>query len=515
MQFLFLASLFSGATVQADVVSRYRIVARPTSRLGAPPRGLQSSASDIDGSSLSFDGNVSAIQQLALEKSMTNVLAPTASPTTITTSEPTPATSAFVPFTCPEDSIATLQLLTWDYAVEILPDTDLAPLLNKVEWALQVALAPRLLACQNEDLADVAIVALDAEPMDTAHPTGKYIDNTENTRQSVLPIDCRGVLTYTVISFTALLCVAICEPLDDENDCVVYQGRMRLFLGNETQDEAMREGRLATENIISSISFAASIGLGLVRTEYLGPVLTEPTPIVPPIAEDDDINGNRTLGNASIAVIAAASAALVVLVGSVYFWRPGGEEHSADGAATQAAGSSMHETGMAEDSTSSPFSKMLPNSYQFTEEMSILSVHSLDNRIGLSAVPEIPSGDEMSCGSQSIVMSDSGYTAEANDSMSFDLPKSLYMRPADSPMLLGAKKRMGSATTANQSDIFSEISSSDESSTSSASAIPDQDLLADTMLLNSSIDSKCAGNAVPANVLDQSALSEDEDLLFL
>jgi hypothetical protein len=35
------------------------------------------------------------------------------------------------------------------------------------------------------------------------------------------------------------------------------------------------------------------------------------------------------------------------------------------------------------------------------------------------------------------------------------------------------------------------------------------------MLLNSSIDSKCAGNAVPANVLDQSALSEDEDLLFL
>jgi hypothetical protein len=479
MQFLFLASLFSGATVQADVVSRYRIVARPTSRLGAPPRGLQSSASDIDGSSLSFDGNVSAIQQLALEKSMTNVLAPTASPTTITTSEPTPATSAFVPFTCPEDSIETLQLLTWDYAVEILPDTDLAPLLNKVEWALQVALAPRLLACQNEDLADVAIVALDAEPMDTAHPT------------------------------------AICEPLDDENDCVVYQGRMRLFLGNETQDEAMREGRLATENIISSISFAASIGLGLVRTEYLGPVLTEPTPIVPPIAEDDDIDGNRTLGNASIAVIAAASAALVVLVGSVYFWRPGGEEHSADGAATQAAGSSMHETGMAEDSTSSPFSKMLPNSYQFTEEMSILSVHSLDNRIGLSAVPEIPSGDEMSCGSQSIVMSDSGYTAEANDSMSFDLPKSLYMRPADSPMLLGAKKRMGSATTANQSDIFSEISSSDESSTSSASAIPDQDLLADTMLLNSSIDSKCAGNAVPANVLDQSALSEDEDLLFL
>ncbi|EEC46789.1 predicted protein [Phaeodactylum tricornutum CCAP 1055/1] len=479
MQFLFLASLFSGATVQADVVSRYRIVARPTSRLGAPPRGLQSSASDIDGSSLSFDGNVSAIQQLALEKSMTNVLAPTASPTTITTSEPTPATSAFVPFTCPEDSIETLQLLTWDYAVEILPDTDLAPLLNEVEWALQVALAPRLLACQNEDLADVAIVALDAEPMDTAHPT------------------------------------AICEPLDDENDCVVYQGRMRLFLGNETQDEAMREGRLATENIISSISFAASIGLGLVRTEYLGPVLTEPTPIVPPIAEDDDIDGNRTLGNASIAVIAAASAALVVLVGSVYFWRPGGEEHSADGAATQAAGSSMHETGMAEDSTSSPFSKMLPNSYQFTEEMSILSVHSLDNRIGLSAVPEIPSGDEMSCGSQSIVMSDSGYTAEANDSMSFDLPKSLYMRPADSPMLLGAKKRMGSATTANQSDIFSEISSSDESSTSSASAIPDQDLLADTMLLNSSIDSKCAGNAVPANVLDQSALSEDEDLLFL
>lgn len=180
----------------------------------------------------------------------------------------------------------------------------------------------------------------------------------------------------------------------------------------------------------------------------------------------------ENLGTTSFVLVAIGSAALIVFVGSIYYMKRENSE-SSDGAATQAAGSSLYDHHYDPDAErpASPFSEMLPSAYRYNDNMSILSGHQ---QVGLEAVIEQnPSTDEESPSpgantieSSSIMVSESGYTTEAAEddsvSLSFGMPTSLYRTVAESPELLGARKRRESVVTKNAS-ILVDPNMSDDS----------------------------------------------------
>ena len=127
----------------------------------------------------------------------------------------------------------------------------------------------------------------------------------------------------------------------------------------------------------------------------------------------------------------------------------------------------------------------------------------------------------------SIVVSESGYTTEGvEDSISFDMPKSLYLRAPDSPLLLGAKKRLDNSVTQNANvanDSLSEISSSeDESVNTNMLSVTQDNLSSDEgsigtapQLAHQQQQPDLLMDTLTTGILDESAQTDDEALLFL
>lgn len=135
---------------------------------------------------------------------------------------------------------------------------------------------------------------------------------------------------------------------------------------------------------------------------------------------------NQGFSTFSFVIVAIGGAALIAFVGSVYYWRRGGET---DGGATGAAGSSLYtDTFTSGGHTESPFSEMVPAAYGFNGNMSVLT-----GPCGMSPVLE----DDSS--SQSPLEMDS-----------FDMPAAYFDTKPESPDTdtLGARKRAGGALTA-------------------------------------------------------------------
>lgn len=290
---------------------------------------------------------------------------------------------------------------------------------------------------------------------------------------------------------------------------------MRLFLSDLTTGTiAIDLARRQIRDLMDDSSALLTID-GLVDVDYLGPELSETPPLTGPPANDEIGGGTTNIGSVSIAMLTIGSAAVVVLVGSLVYLRRNRNGENRNGHPP------VEDDTMLGGTTcppASPFTEMLPNAYRYTEEMTILSVNPPSiqgSGSGLSAVAELSSAEEQSTFEEastaqgSIVISESGYTTEGvEDSVSFDMPQSLYLRAPDSPLLLGAKKRDGVDIA---EDSMSEISGSEEESVNTNSlnvtqddasaTLPQQpDLLADTLA---------------TGILDRSEQTEDEALLFL
>ena len=101
---------------------------------------------------ISFEGSVADIQELAMKKALRNT--PTG-------------------FTCPGAEIQTMEIATWKYSIEYEDGSDPSEIIAELELALQGSLSPRILACQNSDVEDEAIIAIDSGPIDLPDPNGK------------------------------------------------------------------------------------------------------------------------------------------------------------------------------------------------------------------------------------------------------------------------------------------------------------------------------------------------------
>jgi hypothetical protein len=265
---------------------------------------------------------------------------------------------------------------------------------------------------------------------------------------------------------------------------------MRLFMPeSENANYVFYQARTAIKSILDNPSFHDNV-VGLTKSTYLGPAIVIPTSFTD---GGNSIEGNEpedgeTLGMTSLILVAVGSAALIVFVGSIFYMRRDSRSSEAgvDGNATQAAGSSIHDYTFPFASpramSTSPFSEMLPNAYQFNENMSILSggMSILSGNVeGLEAVLEQSDEEAQSprtalspthTDTSSILVSESGYTTDAADeedldaSLSFDVPRSLYTKTPESPdrILLGARRRRESHVTANASILDTSVASDGE-----------------------------------------------------
>jgi hypothetical protein len=287
---------------------------------------------------------------------------------------------------------------------------------------------------------------------------------------------------------------------------------MQLYLPEEEDaNYVFYQARTVIMSIIDNPEFHNNV-IGLLKATYLGPPIVIPTSFT----EGEGINnesesGQEPLGLTSLVLVAVGSAALIVFVGSVYYMRRDSRDSSsfsameAEGNATRAAGSSFQDDTTfpfivspreASPRATSPFSEMLPDAYQFNENMSILSggMSILSAGVeGLEAVLERSDEEAQSpahTDTSSIMVSDAGYTTDAGEddeqdiSLSFDVPKSLYTKATESPdrVLLGARRRKESPVTANASILDTSFASDSEANddemlvwTPSKAAVFDED----------------------------------------
>ena len=308
---------------------------------------------------------------------------------------------------------------------------------------------------------------------------------------------------------------------------------MRLFLEEDTGAAAENLAREEIRDLFSSEAFVKSIGKGLIYITYLGPNIDVPGVTDPdrgPVGQD-----TGGFGGVSIAMVVIGSAAVVVLTGSILYMRRNSSRNQNDNGESRVEDDTM--LGGTTCPPASPFTEMLPSAYRYTEEMTVLSVNPpsiQESNSGLSAVAELSSGEEQSTISGehstmqgSIVVSESGYTTEGvEDSISFDMPKSLYLRAPDSPLLLGAKKRLDNSVTQNANvanDSLSEISSSeDESVNTNMLSVTQDNLSSDEgsigtapQLAHQQQQPDLLMDTLTTGILDESAQTDDEALLFL
>lgn len=249
---------------------------------------------------------------------------------------------------------------------------------------------------------------------------------------------------------------------------------MRFFLSDASAAPIATSLIVAqVESVLNSQAFVDRVGTGLLRAHFLQAQTDLQAAPIPPDGGNGGDGSDSTGGNGSppanssgdelapdknvtpAVLVAVGSAALVVIVGSVYYWkksssaRNGNARGNPSSAATQMAGSSFNDTAAdLSKGQGSPFSDMLPDSYRFNDNLSILSGNGGNgngNSSGMSAILEDEEAHSQT--SSAIFMSEAGYSEAAGETdtslLSFDIPKSLYTRVPESPNLLGARKRNG------------------------------------------------------------------------
>jgi hypothetical protein len=194
-------------------------------------------------------------------------------------------------------------------------------------------------------------------------------------------------------------------------------------------------------SILNSTDFSRKVGSDLVASRYVGdsgngnPVASQGNNNNP---TQEQLNAGG-LGVTSIVMVAIGSAALIVFVGAIYYWRRSHESDSSDfggNAANCNDGSSTLLSNIPPDMhnrPTSPFTEMIPDSYGFNSNMSLISGP------GMSAIAE----DEEAQSDQNsdIIMSDSGFSTDAQttDGSLLELGQSNYTRQFESPSILGAR----------------------------------------------------------------------------
>jgi hypothetical protein len=161
----------------------------------------------------------------------------------------------------------------------------------------------------------------------------------------------------------------------DETECTVVEGRMRLFLSDaKSIDDAKAVVLNNIQAAYQNGSFVDRVGTGLLKITYLGDGQSESSET--PITEGSEGTNNsevETLGaSLSLLMVAVGSAAMIVVVGSIYLWRRGRRNEDDEGAVTQMAGTTAMDgqSGRAR----SPYSEMVAASFVgLGENMSILS----------------------------------------------------------------------------------------------------------------------------------------------
>ena len=168
---------------------------------------------------------------------------------------------------------------------------------------------------------------------------------------------------------------------------------------------------------------------GLVQSTYLGPEIVNPSALETSDADNGSLTNDPGSTSTSLVLFAVGGCAVLASVGLIYYLRRR-NRNGDSGEATMAAGTDHQ--GFSRDGTDrplSPFSEMLPSAYRFDQDGNMSAIMELD--------------DESATQRSGIVVSDSGFTTEEENSLaisSFDGGSS-SMNRSGSPVLLGARKR--------------------------------------------------------------------------
>eukprot|EP00977_Amphora_coffeiformis_P010329 scaffold2413_cov171-Amphora_coffeaeformis.AAC.4 len=315
-----------------------------------------------DEAKISFDGNVAAIQALALEKAA--ALADEGN--TNDETDKGDDLELAVPLTCDGIWTRNVHKVSFQYMVEYdesistdestryLQSTQIDEILTEIETEVQNKLADVLLVCNTE-----------SNEIKEANVVGLLARTPRDEKRETQP----------------------CAPEQHELDhsCVNVEGRLTLFLGeNEKHDIATYLALFNTKDTIEDTSLITSVGRGLIKVIYLGP-----GPIAPYDSLGSADNSGATMSSASIAILSIGAAAAFVFLGGAFAWRRQFSKKATESSAAYGSpGASTRDVeGTAEideenGDPSSPLSRMIPSAYTYSDHLSILSA------TGLSAVEE-------------------------------------------------------------------------------------------------------------------------------
>ena len=235
---------------------------------------------------------------------------------------------------------------------------------------------------------------------------------------------------------------------------------MSLFLtSKDTADEAIKLSLKNVESALRSKSFVSKVETGLVKIKFISSNEDYPASVTTNGSNLSQETGLSSTGSASLVV---GSALIAALIGAVYYFRQG-RNRDGDASAIQEAGSSFAQPSPRDpDRPTSPFSEMLPGAYR----MGDLDKLSMLSNSNMSPVYEDDDG------SQSVVVSESGYTTEAagtdagDDSSLAYAKRGLYTPDEESSYMagtsldfLGARPRDGVRHTSDLEMSDSEMDS--------------------------------------------------------
>ena len=333
-----------------------------------------------------------------------------------------------------------------------------------------------------------------------------------------------------------------CQPeLDPSNKCTVIIGRMRVFLSKK--DSVQQATALVVKRIQESYddpTFIDRVNSGIVDITFL---ITEEDGssgenAPPPIEDEDEAGSDKEaqesdsrLGLSSLLFVAVGSAALVVFVGSVYFYRRGrNNNENEDGvhgsSASHFASVTVNDAGLQEPNDKdenadnikrpvSPYSEMVSSSYRLDrlQEMSILSSSNM------SPVYEMEGNEtdnDTVGGGASIMISEGGYTTDAGgteegDSTMFEstttVEGSKYSSSHSTPKVLGARPFPG---TIGNFDM-EEVSDSDLDTSGEMSPVK---MYVGNALMNNSTQNKLLVLPSGNDAMDEENEDNDDSLLF-
>jgi hypothetical protein len=185
-----LLTVFGGAMARAPL--NYNIIPRSSAAHRPVHREMQ--APSATPQVISFDGDLDRIVALALERAngLAEVIssaptissAPSLSPAPTISISPTISNAPSHPpvhsnNVCEGAKLNRLEIYTWAYTIETVPNADTDAVIGEVEEILQERLIPVLLQCLNSEASAATIVAIDATmPRDTISRDSTFFKNT-------------------------------------------------------------------------------------------------------------------------------------------------------------------------------------------------------------------------------------------------------------------------------------------------------------------------------------------------